>query len=58
MLIFKLKFDFADDISTGEGKDYIVIQIKDDQETSNNLFTSDDGTKTLDPASFVVLKEI
>lgn len=55
---FQLKFNNAEEISTGSGKDYLAIRIKDDEETLKNLFTSEDGTETLDPASRVVLKQI
>ena len=56
-LIFQIKFDHAEEVSLGRGKDFLAVKIKDNEENTS-LFTSDDGKETLDPASYVMVKPI
>lgn len=54
---FQINFDFAEEISMGKGPDLLIIEIINLEE-NQQLFVSDDGTKSLNPASFVMIKEL
>lgn len=56
-LIIQIKFYHAEEVSLGQGRDFLAVKIKDNEENTS-LFTSDDGKETLDPASYVMVKPI
>ena len=56
-MFIEITFDHAEEISIGQGRDVLAIKVIDNEENTS-LFTSEDSKETLDPASYVMLKEI